>query len=301
MSSAPRGMSRTQSSKVIVFVGQDTSALSFHLRAFIVLTLIVIMLPYLFKIFRITFWFTHPCWPLHPIGSMEMPSWGLKRSSEGQGQEQGARVKVAKVVAGGGSDKDIVRQLVEILAVLSLVNAAELRELCSVVYMTFLIPAAATICVEMKNMGKAYHERAKQVGEIEDEEAKQKAVEEQGPPFLHMWLALLQGLAKAPDEQKLDENGKGIVDKYWQDVVLKEGLHNLAEQVRCCKLKEVKKKKKKVEYMRLTFAIDAKYNELEQVVKKGIIKQGGEQKRGPAPKGPLEREASRLLEKLKKT
>ena len=55
---------------------------------------------------------------------------------------------------------------------------------------------------------------------------------------------------------------------------MKEGLHSLAEQVRCCKLKEVKKKKKKVDFMRLTFAIDAKYIELEQVVKKGIIKQG---------------------------
>ena len=42
-------------------------------------------------------------------------------------------------VAEGGSDRDVLRRLVEVLATLSLVNAAELRELNVTVFKTYLV------------------------------------------------------------------------------------------------------------------------------------------------------------------
>ena len=54
-----------------------------------------------------------------------MPSWG-KRKPEEAPQGQGRRA-VRQAVAEGGSDRDVSRRLVDVLATLSLVNAAELR------------------------------------------------------------------------------------------------------------------------------------------------------------------------------
>ena len=66
----------------------------------------------------------------------EMPSWG-KRKSEEAPQGQGRRA-VRQAVAEGGNDRDVTRRLVDVLATLSLVNAAELRELTATVFKTYL-------------------------------------------------------------------------------------------------------------------------------------------------------------------
>ena len=59
-----------------------------------------------------------------------MPAWE-KRKSEEAPQSQGRRA-VRQAVAEGGSEREVLRRLVDVLATLSLVNAAELRDLHSV-------------------------------------------------------------------------------------------------------------------------------------------------------------------------
>ena len=72
-----------------------------------------------------------------------MPSWG-KRKLEEAPQEQGRRA-VGQAVAEGGSDRDVIRCLVDVLATLSLVNAAELRELTATVFKTYLVPCSESV------------------------------------------------------------------------------------------------------------------------------------------------------------
>ena len=87
-----------------------------------------------------------------------MPSWG-KRKPEEAPQGQGRRA-VRQAVAEGGSDRDVTRRLVDVLATLSLVNAAELRELTATVFKTYLVPGSESVSEAMAEAGRIYHESA---------------------------------------------------------------------------------------------------------------------------------------------
>ena len=67
-----------------------------------------------------------------------------KRKSEEASQSQGRRA-VRQAVAEGGSEREVLRRLVDVLATLSLVNAAELRDLTSTVFKTYLVPSSENV------------------------------------------------------------------------------------------------------------------------------------------------------------
>ena len=73
----------------------------------------------------------------------EMPAW-WKRKSEEAPQSQGPRA-VRQAVAEGSSEREVLRRLVDVLATLSLVNAAELRDLTSTVFKTYLVPSSENV------------------------------------------------------------------------------------------------------------------------------------------------------------
>ena len=91
-----------------------------------------------------------------------------------------------QAVAEGGSDRDVLRRLVEVLATLSLVNAAELRELTATVFKTYLVPCSERWREAMAEAGRFRHEAA---GAIKDrpEAGRAEAHEQLGPPFVHVW------------------------------------------------------------------------------------------------------------------
>ena len=72
---------------------------------------------------------------------------------------KGKAVAVRQAVAEGGSKREVLRRLVEVLATLLLVNAAEWRELTATVFETYLVPCAEPVT------GRFYHEAA---GAIKD-------------------------------------------------------------------------------------------------------------------------------------
>ena len=82
-----------------------------------------------------------------------MPAWG-KRKSEEAPQSQGRRA-VRQAVAEGGSEREVLRRLVDVLATLSLVNAAELRDLTSTVFKTYLVPSSENVAEAMAGAGLA--------------------------------------------------------------------------------------------------------------------------------------------------
>ena len=71
-----------------------------------------------------------------------------------------ASMEQAQVRGGaeGGSEREVLRRLVEVLATLSSVNAAELRELTAIVFKTYLVPCAEPVAVAMAEAGRFYHE-----------------------------------------------------------------------------------------------------------------------------------------------
>ena len=61
-----------------------------------------------------------------------------------------------------------------------------------------------------------------------------------------------------------------------------------------------KTKEGKGETARITFAMSTGFQNLEDMLHAALKKQGGLQKIGPAPRGPIEREAQKLLGQLAK-
>ena len=106
----------------------------------------------------------------------------------GGGLAGAGRRAVRQAVAEGGSDRDVLRRLVEVLATLSLVNAAEQRELTATVFKTYLVPWVEPVAEAMAEAGRFYHEAA---GAIKDrpEAERAEAHEQLGPPFVHVWVA----------------------------------------------------------------------------------------------------------------
>ena len=96
------------------------------------------------------------CATFSEMTDFEMPSWGkLEEAPQGQG-----RRAVRQVVAEGRSERDVTRRLVDVLATLSLVNAAELRELTATVFKTYLVSGSESVSEAMAETSRIYHESA---------------------------------------------------------------------------------------------------------------------------------------------
>ena len=118
------------------------------------------------------------CATFSRMTDFEMPSWG-KRKLEEAPQGQGRRV-VRQAVAEGRNDREVTRRLVDVLATLSLVNAAELRDLTTTVTKTHLVPCSESVAEATAEAGRLYHESA---GAIKNkpEAERAEAQEQLGP------------------------------------------------------------------------------------------------------------------------
>ena len=207
-----------------------------------------------------------------------MPAWG-KRKSEEAPQGQGRRA-VRQSVAEGGSEREVLRRLVIVLATLSLVNAAELRDLTSTVFKTYLVPSSENV-----------HDSA---GAIKNKpEAERADAQEQlGPPFVYVWVAFLRSLAAT---KELGAEHVAVLRQYWESSVLKSAPVQLVSHVRYCRAKPCRKVEGKEGWTRIVFCLDPAEGALEAALRL----QKGVRKYGPAPRGPLEREAARFLTQMR--
>ena len=164
-----------------------------------------------------------------------MPAW-KKRKSEEAPQSQGRRA-VRQAVAEGGSEREVLRRLVDVLATLSLVNAAELRDLTSTVFKTYLVPSSENVAEAMAEAGRLYHDSA---GAIKNKpEAERADAQEQlGPPFVYVWVAFLRSLAST---KELEAEHVAVLRQYWENSVLKSAPVQLVSHVRYCRAKPRRK------------------------------------------------------------
>ena len=133
---------------------------------------------------------------------LEMLAWGKRKSAEVL-QGQGRRA-VRQAVAEGGSDREVLRRPVEVLATLSLVNAAELRDLTATVFKTYLVPSLENVAEAMAEAGRLYHDFA---GAIKNKpEAERADAQDQlGTPFVHVWRRKSWGQSTWQHEAVLGE------------------------------------------------------------------------------------------------
>ena len=180
---------------------------------------------------------------------LEMPAWG-KRKSEEAPQGQGRRA-VRQAVAEGGSEREVLRRLVDVLATLSLVNAGELRDLTSTVFKTYLVPSSENVAEAMAEAGRLYHDSA---GAIKNKpEAERADAQEQlGPPFVYVWVAFLRSLAAT---KELGAEHVAVLRQYWESSVLKSAPVQLVSHVRYCRAKPCRKVEGKEGWTRIVFCL----------------------------------------------
>ena len=116
-------------------------------------------------------------------------------------------------MAEGRNDRDVTGRLVDVLATLSLVNAAELRELTATVFKTFLVPCSESVAEAMAEAGRLYHEYAGAI-KSKPEAERADAQEQLGPRNVHVWVAFLRSLAVT---RGLAPEHVAALKSHWQD------------------------------------------------------------------------------------
>ena len=173
----------------------------------------------------------------------------------------------------------------------SLVNAAELRDLTSTVFKTYLVPSSENVAEAMAEAGRLYHDSA---GAIKNKpEAERADAQEQlGPPFRVR-------VGSVPAQLGLDE-GVGSRTRGSSETVL--GEQRVEERTSAVGIARSVLQSEAVQESRGQGRVDAHcvlpgpdHPPLEGALEAALRLQKGVRKFGPAPRGPLEREAARLL------
>ena len=137
-------------------------------------------------------------------------------------------------MAEGRNDRDVTRRLVDVLATLSLVNAAELRELTATVFKTYLVPCSKSVAEAMAEAGRLYHESAGAI-KSKPETERADAQEQLGPPYVHV-------------------EHVAALKSYWESNVVKSAPVQLVAHARHCK--PWKKIEGKEGWTRIVFCLD---------------------------------------------
>ena len=144
----------------------------------------------------------------------------------------------------------------------------------------------------MTSAGAAYDAESKDMKKRADE-GEAIDFKARGPPYLRVWLAMLKAGAKEYPAVQKD------IEAYWRDVVLAGDALSLGTHVRYCRLRVNKKKIEGKELQaHVIIAIDSDTGPgkvMVEVVDKLMMAMNGKRTVGPPPRGPLERDAARLL------
>ena len=258
--------------------------------------------------------------PIQMAGAMERPGFMKRRAADEGG---GGEAKLAKVLGEASKDAEksggsVLQALVKVLATLVLVNAAELREISGFLFVTFLVPVSTNLVIEGLKAGIEYNNMVKKKGDKgdkeetkEDEEMEetntalggvvsQEEEAEHGPPHLYIALAALEGMNK----DDIGESERQVLKSWWETCVQPARSHDeLGMEIKAFRVKKPpkqsksKKGKPSTPYAKVSFAV--RDMNAEQALARAMEKIGGVRKVGTPPRGTLEREAQRLLNKMK--
>lgn len=192
--------------------------------------------------------------------------------------------------------------MVEVLAKLVLQNSQELRDITGVEFHTFIRKSDGSNPVEvaLSEAGAAYDQQAKEWKDERDRARAEKGQEPQqlGPPHLHAWARLVKELAEDKHRSIIPGESRDMLIQYWNQRVTKATqVEDLDSDVKLLRIKKLKAGNRKGDW-KLQLCI--KEPNLESHLLKVLKVTGWERKVGPAPRSALEREAQRLLDKMRR-
>ena len=205
-------------------------------------------------------------------------------------RSEAARLREQAQSEGNGTG-GALEAFVAILTRLAFSKSAELRELRGAAFVVFLllIPTKEPVIVVAVAAGKAYHEEA--------ERRKSEHVNApMGPPFARAWVATIRAIGQS---DKCPEEAKAPLNQYWQPFIMKNEIETVATSVRACRVRPTRKQENRQSLHRVTLAVDASHQYLEPTLIGFFHAVKGVRKYGAAPKGALEHDAQKLLDKLK--
>ena len=224
---------------------------------------------------------------------MRLPPFMAKRKAE---EEDQGRTKVAK---GGGKtgtgrgssssgsmgnlakEVSALTSLVKSVAQLSLINAAENREEKGYSLSTVLLPPEMLMVEEALKEGKAYQDLI-----------QEKKGQNCGAPHVRIAVASLKGLVQ---EGGLAEEAMKDIKKWWKEQIMDRSSDELMDEILVYKIRKPAVGKG---FAKLTFKL--KDQAMQATIFRALeAMPSTEAKRGPAPKGPCEREVQRQLSELK--
>ena len=209
----------------------------------------------------------------------------LRGSNKGDLEEEGAnKGKATKAAA----TKEMTK-LVTAIGALTLANAREISNLSACCYQTFLLEPESLLAKSALEGGQFYNEAVKKAKEKDDEEEKETL----GAPKNAVFAMMLKGLAQ---EKDVSQAAKEALKKYWADKFAgKQNFEDCDSDVKFCRATKAKKGNQKV---KLQFALADET--MEKTISAALMETKlVVQKRGQAPRGPLERMIKKAIEKTK--
>lgn len=190
----------------------------------------------------------------------------------------------------------MVEQLVLTIAPLVLTNAAELRTVLGVLFLTGFMAKGKSLPEAILQAGRDYNERAQELSRAKADDAEQQDL---GPPYVYAFVAVV---AVAVNVEGLEQKDKEELQSLKEEINALHGPTEVDGHVKYCRAKVVKKQQAKDEdRVRVQLAFGEKLARgAESALLTAFELQGARWKPGPAPRGPLERQAAQLLDKVKK-
>ena len=181
-----------------------------------------------------------------------------------------------KARAVASSKSDLERELLLLVARLSVKNAADLRLLCSMAYSTLKFDA---------NHGAV--KTCEQARQLHADRTRGQSGHQEGQPDEYALVALL--LAVKP---RADEHLQELTETFLAEHPPKDT--KLAGAVKVCRIQSMHVSTHKKLFLRLA----DQHKVLEEALVAALVKDGGVQLFGQAPRGSLERKAIDLMQKL---
>ncbi|CAK0905558.1 unnamed protein product [Prorocentrum cordatum] len=229
---------------------------------------------------------------------LEPARFALKSKQQTEGIEGASQAKKHRTVeallqGGSGKDDSVLARLVAVLARLALTSAAELRDIAGLVFVTLLLPIEGAVAKATKAAGATCHETAQALKKSNDE----RGLEELGPPRAHIFMAMVMGI----NQEACEQTSKETIYQFWMAHIKDKGAQEVQESAMHCKCRPTKPKENKPGMVKLSFALNSKHAAVQDALVVELRRRGGAVKRGPAPRGPLERAAQQLLDEYEGT
>ena len=120
-----------------------------------------------------------------------------------------------------------------------------------------------------------------------------------GPPYIHAFVKMVD---VAPQEEQLQPKDKEVLEQLYAKISETEDPEEVGKYIKYCRAK-IRKQQTAADEDRARVQL-ACGEQMEKSVEVTILSalkvQGVQWKSGPAPKGPLERQAAQLLERMRR-